>query len=138
LATRSPPARPLSPHLSIWKWGPHMLVSILHRATGSAMATVGTILFVWFLLAAAAGKDAYGAFLDPFTYSTGRLNIIGYLFGIGLTWAFTQHMLSGIRHFFLDTGAGYELKTAKLTATATLAGSTLLTVLYWAYLVWGK
>ena len=26
--------RPLSPHLQVWRWGPHMLVSILHRATG--------------------------------------------------------------------------------------------------------
>ena len=35
--------RPLSPHLQVWKWGPHMLVSILHRVTGSGMATVGAI-----------------------------------------------------------------------------------------------
>ena len=39
--------RPLSPHLSIWKWGPHMLVSILHRVTGSGMATVGLAVLLW-------------------------------------------------------------------------------------------
>jgi succinate dehydrogenase / fumarate reductase, cytochrome b subunit len=138
LATRSPHARPLSPHLSIWRWGPHMAVSILHRATGSAMATVGTILFVWFLAALANGKDAFNAFLDPFTYSTGHLNIVGYVFGIGLTWAFSQHMLSGVRHFFLDTGAGFELRSNKQWALATLVGSVVITVLYWAYLIWGK
>ena len=49
--------RPLSPHLTIWRWGPHMAVSILHRATGSGMATVGAILLVWWLVALASGEE---------------------------------------------------------------------------------
>ena len=33
--------RPLSPHLQVWRWGPAMLVSILHRVTGDGLALVG-------------------------------------------------------------------------------------------------
>ena len=62
-----------------------MAVSIVHRATGTGMATVGTFLFVWWLSAMASGPAAYGAFVDLFTLSSGKLNIAGYIFGIGLS-----------------------------------------------------
>ena len=70
MASRNP-ARPLSPHLQVYKWGPHMLVSILHRATGSGMATVGSLLLVWWLAAIASGDQAYATFVDVFTRDTG-------------------------------------------------------------------
>ncbi|MBX9795298.1 succinate dehydrogenase, cytochrome b556 subunit [Sphingomonas sp.] len=130
--------RPLSPHLSIWKWGPHMLVSILHRVTGDGMALVGIALFTWWLAALAGGEASYAAFIDIFTYANGRLNALGYLFGIGLTFAFFQHLASGIRHFVLDTGAGYELKGNKLGAQATFFVSILATAGYWAFLLSGN
>lgn len=115
-----------------------MLVSILHRATGDGMATVGTVLFVWWLAALASGPNAYAQFIDIFTLKSGALNPIGYLFGIGLTLAFFQHMASGIRHLVLDTGAGYELKTNKFWARSTIFFSIVLTAGYWAYLLVGK
>lgn len=133
--------RPLSPHLSIWKWGPHMLVSILHRATGIALAVGGTILFVWWLTAAAAGPDAYARFyyyaVDAVDGSFGAhaVNLLARLVGLGLTWAFFQHMFSGIRHLVLDTGAGYELRMNKSWAMATIAGSAVATLLMWAYIL---
>jgi succinate dehydrogenase / fumarate reductase cytochrome b subunit len=127
--------RPLSPHLSIWRWGPGMATSILHRVTGSGMATVGAVLLVWWLAAAASGDAAYDGFIDTFTYKAGGLNILGYLFGIGLTLTFFQHMGSGIRHFFLDVGANYELKANKMSAQATWAFAILLTILFWGYLL---
>ncbi|NIJ19917.1 succinate dehydrogenase / fumarate reductase cytochrome b subunit [Sphingomonas naasensis] len=128
-------ARPLSPHLSIWKWGPSMAVSITHRATGSGMATVGTILFVWWLSALASGPAAYAAFVDLFTLSSGKLNIVGYVFGIGLTLSFFQHMASGVRHLFLDAGANFELKANKRTALATYFVAVILTAGFWAFLL---
>lgn len=115
-----------------------MLVSILHRATGDGMATVGTVLFVWWLAALASGEARYAQFTDVFTTSSGSLNLIGYIVGIGMTWGFFQHMASGIRHFVMDTGAGYELKTNKTGAILTILASVILTVAFWAYLVWGK
>jgi succinate dehydrogenase / fumarate reductase, cytochrome b subunit len=137
LATK-PVSRPLSPHLSIWKWGPHMTVSILHRVTGDGMAVVGSILLVAWLASAAAGEASYNAFLDIFTYADGRLNAIGYLFGVGLMLSFFQHMASGIRHLVLDTGAGYELKVNKRGSIATFVFSVLVTAVIWAFLIAGK
>ena len=49
-------ARPLSPHLGIWRWGPHMPVSILHRVTGGALTVVGLAVLTWWLLALADGR----------------------------------------------------------------------------------
>ncbi|WP_404336551.1 succinate dehydrogenase, cytochrome b556 subunit [Sphingomonas sp. MMS12-HWE2-04] len=131
-------ARPLSPHLSIWKWGPHMTVSIVHRVTGSGLATVGTVLFVWWLIAMASGASAYAAFLDLFTLKSGALNIVGYVLGIGLSWAFFQHMASGTRHLFLDFGANFELRGNKRTALMTFAFSLLATAAFWAYILLEK
>ena len=132
------PGRPLSPHLQIWRWGPHMLVSIVHRALGVGMALVGAPLFVWWLAAAAGGEESYATFIGLVTTDAGTLNIVGYVLGVGLTWAALQHMLTGIRHLVLDTGAGYELRRNKMGATATLIVSALLTIGYWAYIVVGR
>ncbi|PTQ10855.1 succinate dehydrogenase, cytochrome b556 subunit [Sphingomonas oleivorans] len=123
------PGRPLSPHLTIWKWGPHMAVSILHRATGSALAIIGGIGFVWWLVALASGPEAYATFLKVAT------SPIGWIVAIGLSWSFFQHMFSGIRHLLLDTGAGYELKTNRAWAIATMVGSTVVTALVWAPII---
>jgi succinate dehydrogenase / fumarate reductase, cytochrome b subunit len=124
----------MSPHLQVWKWGPHMTVSILHRATGSGMATVGAVLLVWFLAAIAAGQEAYDAFRNVFTYADGRLNIVGWVIGVGLTLSLFQHMMSGIRHLVMDTGAAFELKTNKTLANLTFVFSVLLTAVFWLYL----
>jgi succinate dehydrogenase / fumarate reductase, cytochrome b subunit len=122
-------ARPLSPHLTIWRWGPHMLVSILHRATGTALALAGGSLLVWWLLALAGGQESYARFIDLMTSDrSGRLNLLPALVLIGLTWAFFQHLCSGVRHLLLDTGAGYELRTNKRGALATMVIAALLTL----------
>lgn len=118
--------RPLSPHLTIWKWGPAMAVSILHRATGTGLAIAGGLSFVWWLLAAAMGPESYADFLAVAT------SWFGYLVAIALTWAFFQHMFSALRHFVMDVGAGYELRTNKMGAIATMAGSVLVTLAIWA------
>jgi len=67
MAGRPMAPRPLSPHLSIWKWRVHMLVSILHRATGNAMAFAAVLLFLWWLIAAATGPEAYATFMQVAT-----------------------------------------------------------------------
>ncbi|MFW2852961.1 succinate dehydrogenase, cytochrome b556 subunit [Sphingomonas sp. TX0543] len=136
----SKPARPRSPHLFSgplqlhYRWSPAMLASILHRVTGDGMATVGAALLVWWLAAIAAGGQAYATFLSVFTTSAGHLNPIGWVAGVGLTFSLFQHMMSGIRHLVLDTGAAFELKTNRLLALLTFVFSTLLTVLFWLYL----
>lgn len=123
------PGRPLSPHLTIWKWGPAMLVSILHRATGSALAVAGGIGFIWWLLAAASSPAAYAGFLACAT------SWVGYVVAIGLTWSFFQHLFSGLRHFVLDTGAGYELHVNRLWSVMTVVGSVVVTAAIWGYIL---
>jgi succinate dehydrogenase cytochrome b subunit len=126
------PDRPLSPHLTVWKWGPHMLVSILHRVSGVGLATVGAAGFVWWLSAAAAGPEAYARFAGWATHWTGLV------VGVGLTWAFFQHLLSGLRHFVMDVGAGFEIERNKFWAVMTLAGSLLLTSALWLWIAIGR
>lgn len=126
------PSRPLSPHLTIWKWGPHMLVSILHRITGAGLSVLGGVVLVWWLVAAASGPDAY----ETFTAAAGHW--LGVLVLIGLSWAFFQHTLSGVRHLVLDAGAGFELSTNKFWANMTIVGSVLLTIALWAWIFLGE
>ena len=126
------PSRPLSPHLTIWKWGPHMLVSILHRVTGAGLGVAGGVVLVWWLLATASGPDSYATFTDFAT------SWIGIVIGVGLSWAFFQHLLSGLRHLVMDIGAGFELSTNKFWASMTVLGAVLLTIALWAYIFWGR
>ena len=122
------PSRPLSPHLTIWRWGPHMLVSILHRVTGTGLATIGVAAFVWWLVAAASGPKAYDHFAGWATWPWALL------IWVLLSWAFFQHLLSGLRHFVLDIGAGFEIEANKFWAVMTLAGSIVLTSLTGLYI----
>ena len=120
-----------------------MAVSILHRASGDGLAIVGACMFLWWLGALAAGPDAYAAFLacvwhDP-SPEVGIVhqitNLVGKVVLVGLTWAFFQHLFSGLRHFVLDTGAGYELKTNKLWSIAVITAGVLATAATWLYIM---
>ena len=117
-----------------YRWSAAMLTSIVHRATGSGMATVGALLLVWWLAAAAAGGSAYATFQDVFTTAGGALNVLGWIVGVGLTFALFQHMMSGLRHLMMDTGAAFELRTNRMLAAGTFVVSTALTVAFWLYL----
>ena len=125
-------SRPLSPHLSIWKWRVHAITSITHRVTGNGLAFVGLSLFAWWLAAAATSKEAYETFLSVAT------SPFGWLVWVGISWFFFQHLLSGIRHLLMDTGWGYELGVAKLSATWTWVGSVLLTAAFWGVVLFGR
>lgn len=104
-----------------------MVVSILHRITGGGLSVVGLAVLTWWLLAVAGSGDAYATFVKAATHWFGTVVLVG------LTWAFFQHLFSGIRHLIMDTGMGFELKGNRAGAIATIAGSLLATVLVWAY-----
>ena len=118
--------RPLSPHLSIWKWGPHMAVSILHRITGDGLALVGLGVLLWWLGAMAGGPESYASFAGVMGSAFGMVVLVG------LSWAFFTHMASGLRHFVLDMGAGYELTVNKTWSVLSPLLGILLTALFWA------
>src|SRR3546814_7877243 len=75
--------------LQIWRWGPHMLVSILHRATGDGLALVGLGVLLWWLGALASGPEAYARFAELAVTIPGRVVLIG------LSWALFTHLMSG-------------------------------------------
>lgn len=125
----STPQRPLSPHLTIWKWGPNMLVSILHRVTGGALTVAGLAILAWWLIALAGGQQGYAEFAKIVAHPVSLVVLAG------LTWAFWQHLFSGLRHLVLDTGAGYELKVNRFWAVMTLVGSLFATAVTWYLLI---
>lgn len=127
MATTRP--RPLSPHLTIWRWGPNMTVSILHRATGAALSIAGLFVLTCWLVAIAEGQDAYDRFVTVAKHPVGIIVLIG------LTWCFFQHLFSGIRHLVTDTGANFELKPNKISAILTVVGSIVFTAAMWVYLL---
>ena len=124
--------RPLSPHLTIYKPMLTMMMSIVHRITGSALY-VGTLLLVWWLVAAASGPNAYATVQWFMETLIGRLILFGY------TWALLHHALGGLRHLIWDTGRGFEPTEREMLALATLVGSIGLTILLWGvgYLAMG-
>ena len=124
--TKAPAARPLSPHLQIYKPMLTMMMSIVHRITGLALY-FGTLLLAWWLIAAASGPA-------PTRSSNGSpARIIGRLVLFGYTWALIHHMLGGIRHLIWDTGHGFGPIEREWLAAANLIGSIALTVLLWIF-----
>lgn len=116
--------RPLSPHLSIYKPIPTMVMSILHRITGVALY-FGMFLFAWWLFAAATSQ-AYFEWVNTFFGS-----IIGRLILFGFTWALLHHLVGGLRHFLWDTGRGFDKHFSTKLAWATLALSLAGTLAIW-------
>ena len=114
--------RPLSPHLQIYRPQLTSVLSILHRITGVALA-VGTILLVYWLIAAASGPEAFAV----------ATSIIGSWIGLillfGWTFALFFHLANGIRHLFWDAGLGFELKTVYASGWTVVVAAAVLTLL---------
>jgi succinate dehydrogenase / fumarate reductase cytochrome b subunit len=99
-------------------------MSVLHRATGLALAA-GTLLLVWWLVAAASGPESFAAVQACIGSWLGRILLFGW------SWSLFYHLCNGIRHLAWDSGWGFELKTAYATGYATLAASAVLTLVAW-------
>lgn len=120
-------ARPLSPHLQIYRPQINMVMSIWHRITGAALY-FGSLLLAWWLFAAAT-SPAYFDFVNAlFATWPGMLILVGY------TWALIHHMLGGLRHFIWDTGQGFEIATVNLLSWATIVLSVLMTAGLWYFI----
>ena len=125
MADTKPAARPLSPHLQIYRPMLTMMMSIMHRVTGTALY-FGVILFVWWLSAAAASDSYFEVAQGFFGHWFGQIVLFGF------TWALIHHGLGGIRHLIWDTGRGFDLKTVEWMARVNLAGSIIITFALWA------
>ena len=121
--------RPLSPHLSAYKFNIGSTMSIMHRLTGVAMS-VGTLLLDSWLIATASGPQGYDHFASIAGSLLGKLAIAGWVFG------FYYHFANGIRHLFWDAGKGFELSQARASGITVALLSGLATVITW-FLLFG-
>ena len=117
-------SRPLSPHLQIYRWYFTMALSIGHRASG--IVNVTFILFLtWWLLALAAGENAF----DTVNGLAG--SVLGQLCLFGYTFVIFYHMANGIRHLTWDAGYGYRVDVAYRSGQAVVIAAIILTALVW-------
>lgn len=116
-----PRPRPLSPHLTIYRWPVTMATSITHRVTGVGLSA-GTLLLAWWLIAAASGLEAYQTFANVADSWFGQLVLFGFV------WALAFHLLNGVRHLAWDLGYGFEVRTAQMTGWLVIVSSVALAV----------
>ncbi len=120
----TPVRRPLSPHLQVYRLPLTAKLSITHRITGVGLA-VGTLVLVWWLVAAASSDPAYDR-VSAFLRSP-----IGYLLLFGWSAALWFHFCNGIRHLGWDFGYGLELDASRRNNRIVLVATAVLTVLTW-------
>lgn len=122
-------ARPLSPHLQVYRWQLTMVTSILHRATGIALA-VGSALIVYWLMSLAGTPDQYARAVELLGSTVARIALAGWVI------ALYYHLLNGVRHLLWDAGWGFEIERAYLTGYLVAAGTVVLSAVT-LWLAWG-
>ena len=123
MSTTSKYQRPLSPFLT-YRWQYTNTLSILHRITGCALS-VGLLLFVYWLVAAASGEAAYAQAQQVFGHPLTRIALVAFSF------AFFYHLLNGARHLAWDAGYGFEKRAARISGWIAFLGAIAATLLLW-------
>jgi succinate dehydrogenase / fumarate reductase cytochrome b subunit len=108
----------------VYRWSITMTLSILHRATGIALAAGFMFLAAW-LMAAAAGYEQYEQFVSAMGSAWGKVLLAAWGF------AFFFHLANGVRHLFWDAGYGFEKRQANASAIAVVVSAIMLTLGYW-------
>ncbi|XP_030258836.1 succinate dehydrogenase cytochrome b560 subunit, mitochondrial [Sparus aurata] len=113
--------RPMSPHLTIYKWSVPMMMSVTHRGTGVGLS--GAISA--FALAALVLPGNYPYYLDLIH----SLSIGPFLIGLakfGITFPVSYHTYNGIRHLWWDIGKGFKIPEVYRTGY-TVIGLSIIT-----------
>ena len=116
--------RPLSPHLQVYRPQITSILSIMNRVTGLA-ASAGTLLLVWWLVAAATSPAAF----DHVQHFVG--SPIGLFMLFGWTASLFYHFFGGLRHLAWDAGFGYSLEATHRSGWAAIIATVVATVLVW-------
>ena len=119
---------PLSPHLQVYKAQMTSAMSIFHRMSGMVLS-LGTIIIVWMLLAAATGPIAYQHFHIVASSWIGQIVFLGW------SMALFYHMFNGVRHLFWDMGYLFKLKNAYAAGYMVLFLAFLATLGLWLKLM---
>ncbi|MBU6371720.1 MAG: succinate dehydrogenase, cytochrome b556 subunit [Alphaproteobacteria bacterium] len=118
-------ARPMAPHLQVWRWHVTMAGSIFHRGTGVALYGAAIGLAVW-LCALAAGPDVYAVVDGLLRTLPGELALYA------LSVAIAYHFANGIRHLVWDSGRGYKPSTADATGWLVIFFALVAPIGVWA------
>ena len=115
---------PLSPHLQIYRWQISSLLSITHRIVGVINILAISAICFWslFFLLGAESYEVLNNFFNSF---------FGKFIAVGLCWTFSFHILNELRHLFWDMGYGFDLKISRITGVLALAGSFVLTIIFY-------
>jgi succinate dehydrogenase cytochrome b subunit len=124
------PSRPLSPHLGVYKFKYTLTTSILNRFTG-VILSAGFLVLCWWLMAVAQGAAAQARAQQLLAGAPMKVLYLG------LVFAFSYHLLAGIRHLVWDTGRGLERSQARTSAWLLGVASVVLTLLI-AWALWGR
>lgn len=114
--------RPLSPHLQIYRPQLNSVTSILTRITGNGLI-VGSLMIVWWLIAAATSESYFNG-VNAFVTSW-----FGDLIMFLSLWALWYHTLAGVRHLIWDNAKMLDLDSAEKLGWAIVGGSVVLTIL---------
>ena len=114
-------ARPLSPHLQVYRWQIGNTLSILHRVTGGALA-LGIVALAYWLMALAGGEASYDGAMRLYGSPVGLVALVGW------TFCFMYHLLNGVRHLFWDAGYGFERRQRHTSGWIAVLGALVLTI----------
>ena len=126
MASNSPAERqrPLSPNIQLYRPQLTSVLSIVNRLTGVLLSIAAIALVIW-LLAAAAGPQAYAIVQAALASWTGQVILLAF------TFAFFLHLFGGIRHLVWDTVHGFELRAIYMSGWTVVAASVVMTVVAW-------
>ena len=110
--------RPLSPHMTIYRWPVTMMTSITHRITGVGLA-MGAVVLAWWLVSISNGPEGWQSFHAVSDTPVGLLVLFG------LTWSLLYHFLSGVRHLAWDLGYGFDKRVAERNSVIIFALSII-------------
>ncbi|MBE30101.1 MAG: succinate dehydrogenase, cytochrome b556 subunit [Acidiferrobacteraceae bacterium] len=119
-------ARPISPHLQVYRPQLTSVLSIMHRLTGVFLSGVTVVLSLW-LVSIALGEAAYSPFAVLWDSWISTLLMAGVVFCV------YYHLLNGVRHLAWDWGFGFSLSRVYATGWAVVGGSITLTVLTFVF-----
>ena len=116
--------RPLSPHLTIYRWPITMILSIVHRVSGLAL-TMGLIVFVIWLGAVAFDVVPYDQVKVVMASTIGQVLMFGWCL------SFFFHLSNGIRHLIWDSGHLFGKRQTDVSSWFVLVMAVFLTFSYW-------
>ncbi|KAL2076929.1 hypothetical protein ACEWY4_027482 [Coilia grayii] len=115
--------RPMSPHITIYRWSIPMAMSVTHRGTGVALSG-GISLFAMAALVLPGSYPYYLDLIHSLTYGPHFLAFSKF----ALAFPVAYHTYNGIRHLMWDVGKGFKIPEVYRSGYAVLTLSVLTSI----------